>query len=296
MDLLVVPQPCSMLGICALELLDRREVGLEVLDVCLKLQHARVAVGPYNSLQLRLRKVGVDGAARELLPHVVGLHHGLCLRRGDGGLRAPQLAEEVQRQLLVLLPGLLQLVAPGCDSAVEFLQRPLLLLHLVDQVDLLALCGTGLLDNLVALLLKLAQQLVLLRQGLLELVVRVEHDLGFVVEGCVLLLEICQRLLSARTLLCCPFRVGLGLLRVLHHVVSVKVRLLDVAPHVFALFGRLLHLGLCLAQLLTTNVHDLVVQLAHLLLHRMVLCLDVAQLARPGVDKLFKLLELGLVL
>mmetsp|Transcript_104299 Transcript_104299/g.326331 ORF Transcript_104299/g.326331 Transcript_104299/m.326331 type:complete len:243 (-) Transcript_104299:305-1033(-) len=239
---LVVGQAGAVLCICPPELLNGREVGPEVLDVGLQLQHACIAVCADHLGEVCFAEVGVDGPPGELLAHVVCLHHRRGLGGRDGSLRAPELLQEIQGELLVLLPRLLELVPPSGDPAVEFLQSPLLFLHLVDEVDLLALGRAGVLDDLVALLLELAEELVLLSEGLLQLVIRIQHHLGLVVQRCMLRLEACERLFDPDSLLGGLLRVHLGPPGVLHHVVGVEEGLLDVAPHILAFLGRLLDL------------------------------------------------------
>mmetsp|Transcript_96610 Transcript_96610/g.207267 ORF Transcript_96610/g.207267 Transcript_96610/m.207267 type:complete len:417 (+) Transcript_96610:818-2068(+) len=288
MHLFVLPEPQRVLCVRPPELLDRCEVGLQVLDIRLQREHARVDISAHDRLQFLAGQVRRDGPLGEFRAHV---RLSCALRLLSG----PELAQEIERQLLILLPGFLQLVAPRGDASIDLLQRTCLFLHLVDEVDLLAFQRAGSLNHLVALGPESSEDLILLDHCFLPLVVLIQHRFGLIVELSMFLFQRLQRLLCGSMLLQRLLRADLRLLRVLHHVVRIEQRLLHIAPHVLALFCRLLELFFRHLELFAADVHDLIVQLTHLLFHGMVLGLDLVQLVRPAVDGLFKLLQLRLL-
>mmetsp|Transcript_75399 Transcript_75399/g.190677 ORF Transcript_75399/g.190677 Transcript_75399/m.190677 type:complete len:313 (-) Transcript_75399:1384-2322(-) len=110
-----------------------------------------------------------------------------------------------------------------------------------------------------------------------------------------LLLQARQDFLSVRPLLQGRLRTRLCLLGVLDHGFRIQQCFLDLAPHLLALLRALLEFSLSALELFATDVHDLTVQLADLLLHSMMLHLNVVQLALPGGDDFLQLLEFLLV-
>mmetsp|Transcript_70921 Transcript_70921/g.114357 ORF Transcript_70921/g.114357 Transcript_70921/m.114357 type:complete len:323 (+) Transcript_70921:838-1806(+) len=284
MDRLIVLQAGAMLSVGTTELLDGGQVWLQILDVGFKGQHASIDVGTHHLLQdLQLQVCG-HGLPCKLLPL-----EALCL------VFAAQLCQEIQGQLGVLLASLLQLVAPGRDATIELSESPCLHLHLIDQVHLLALQGTCLLDHLITLAAQSCKHFVLLSQSIFQLVVGIQDLLCFVIELGMLLSKSLQGFLAGLVLINCNLCTGLSLFGVLDHVVRIQEGLLDIAAHVLALLRGLLQLGFCLLELITADVHDLIVELSHLFLDGLVLLHDRVELVRAALDELLQLLELGLL-
>mmetsp|Transcript_93753 Transcript_93753/g.264717 ORF Transcript_93753/g.264717 Transcript_93753/m.264717 type:complete len:586 (-) Transcript_93753:1875-3632(-) len=286
MHSLIFSEARLVLGVGFTEVLDRRKVWLEILEVDLEREHASVDVGSDDTIELSLFEVHCYRPPCELSAHngILFVRLGLCI--------ATKLLQDIQWQLLVLLPGLLQLVAPSLDLRIKLPQRSCFLLHFVHQVDFLTFQRACQVDHLVAFRLEASEHLIALHEHVLQLVVSVQHHLSLVVQLRMLVAELFQSLLRGGLLF---FRVLSALqrpLRILDHVARVQQCLLYSFPHILALFRRLLCLRLGGFQLLAADVHNLVVQIADLFLNGLVPLLDVVQLVSSRLDKFLELLQL----